>query len=298
MKPPLLTHRLRRLTRHPAAVGVALLLASAALLTSFIPAGAPFEHSDSQLASLARESVVALGIEWTEGSTSRRRWYGTGFLLEDSGQGITAGHVIRQLLEVRNDLHRRDLSPAFVGALPEGTVIELHDLHLNPAILHRAKDAMQPAPQDLGSFGLLTDPPSAGLSLASTPPRTGQRLVAAGFPTGVTTITYPTRTEEPIMPTIKFGHVERLVRENSSPTRAVILIQHGLPLGSGFSGSPLINRHGKVVGVVTTSTHVHWQSDKSSEFQGPGRRFLHPTDINFAVPAGRLRDWLATPAAK
>ncbi len=61
------------------------------------------------------------------------------------------------------------------------------------------------------------------------------------------------------------------------------LIQHGLPLTGGASGSPIINAQGKVIALV---------SAMNAEFNERGVRFANPADVNFGQRVDFLYDLL------
>lgn len=143
---------------------------------------------------------------------------GSGVVITDSGQILTALHVISSTdhyVVVFADGTKSEAE--FVGAQPENDLAVLQPKKL--------PDELKPA------------------TLASTAQlRSGDLVVASGFPFG-------------IGPSISAGVVSGLKREFIDPhkkdQKLTNLIQFDAAVNPGNSGGPLVNRDGEVVGIVT-----------------------------------------------
>jgi S1-C subfamily serine protease len=240
------------------------------------------------------DSVLALGVRWHEQGKRKVIWLGTGFVMQQPRQGVTAGHVLKAMVEQSNNLQHRELAPVMVAKTADGQIGELGRPQVHPAILDRSETAKKPAPSDVAVFKIESQLQASGLPLADQVPAVGRAVAVGGFPRGLSTIDYGIKPGKgkPIRPTIKFGSIERHMPIVNSREKRQAVLQHGLALGSGFSGSPMVNREGEVVGLVTTSTHVHAEEMVRTEAAQPSGRWLNPADVNFAVPATRVRAWL------
>ncbi len=143
---------------------------------------------------------------------------GSGVVITDSGQILTALHVISSTdhyVVVFADGTKSEAE--FVGAQPENDLAVLQPKKL--------PDELKPA------------------TLSSTAQlHPGDQVVASGFPFG-------------IGPSISAGVVSGLKREFIDPhhkeQKLTNLIQFDAPVNPGNSGGPLVNRDGEVVGIVT-----------------------------------------------
>jgi hypothetical protein len=166
--------------------------------------------------------------------------------------------VLQELIAEANDLERRALRPAIVGDFPDGSIRELVHLRLYPGLSAHPNADLGRYDVDLGRFQ--ANPPweKPGLELAPMP-ATGEAVVTAGFPVASTEITYPTGPGAPrrILPTVRSGRIERVTGLDTQATAVPSLIQHDLLLAGGFSGAPLVDREGRLLGVVTATSHVH-----------------------------------------
>ena len=70
-----------------------------------------------------------------------------------------------------------------------------------------------------------------------------------------------------------------MVKQSSSPNR---LIQHGLPITGGASGSPMFNSSGKVIGLICAGNVI----------MSFGGRMMNSADINFSQSIDYLKDLL------
>ena len=143
---------------------------------------------------------------------------GSGVVITDSGQILTALHVISSTdhyVVVFADGTKSEAE--FVGAQPENDLAVLQPRKL--------PDELKPA----------TMSSTAGL-------HPGDQVVASGFPFG-------------IGPSISAGVVSGLKREFIDPhhkdQKLTNLIQFDAAVNPGNSGGPLVNRDGEVVGIVT-----------------------------------------------
>lgn len=250
------------------------------------------KKSQEDLAELLAEAVLSLGIQWGDPGKRQILWLGTGFVIEESGIGITAGHVIQQLVTESNDLASRDLNPVAVAGFADGRVVDLQNLRIHPELLNREKDSIMPHAADLGLFRFVGGYPIRRLKIAGYSVRLGEDVAVAGFPVFAETLAYSALS--PPTATVKFGRIERIIFEDTYPNRG--LIQHGIPVMSGFSGGPMVNRKGEVVGIVNASTHLRVSGYSALNVSSASpMRILHPGGINFAVHSNTLRLWLEGP---
>lgn len=100
-----------------------------------------------------------------------------------------------------------------------------------------------------------------------------------------------------LVPTICFGNVERLSSFDTRLSEPQDLIQHNLPLVGGFSGAPVVNAKGQLVGITNESSYRLLKAEeivigKHGQIQRNNARLLDAADMNFAVKADHLKDWL------
>ncbi|MEJ2123623.1 MAG: serine protease [Alphaproteobacteria bacterium] len=110
--------------------------------------------------------------------------------------------------------------------------------------------------KDLALLETLDDLPGKALLLASKLPEAPDALFAVGFPAAAdqTGASYPKQandTEESYyIPSVLRGYVSRVLPNRRLTTQ----LQHQTPIVPGYSGGPLVNESGRVVGI---STSVH-----------------------------------------
>ena len=91
--------------------------------------------------------------------------------------------------------------------------------------------------------------------------------------------------------------MERLSSLDTRFTDQKDVIQHNLPLVGGFSGAPIINMQGQLVGITTESSFRVIKADEITSKRigdiGKGPiRLIDAANINFAIGASHLNDWL------
>jgi hypothetical protein len=198
--------------------------------------------------------------------------------------------VLQELIAETNDLERRGLRPAIVGDFPDGSVRELVHLRLYPGLPDPPNAVSGRYDIDLGRFQ--ANPPWEKPGLEVGPmPALGEVVLAAGFPVASAAISYPTGPAVPgrLLPTVRVGRVERVSGLDTRAADAPTLIQHDLLLAGGSSGAPLVDRDGRVMGVVTVTSHV--QVGGAARVIGQNApsdaslRIIDPGGYGFAVSA-------------
>lgn len=246
-------------------------------------------------------SVVAVGIRWIEDSGAHGiSWQGTGFALAGKSMFATAGHVVLSLQEGVADLERRGLKPMPVAGTIDGRTLGLSAMRVHPTLIGKKSHEFDPDAVDVGCFQVEGDWRPVGLTCRDVrherPLLVGTPIAAIGFPTAVRTLTYPDTDGIPMIPTTKFGTIERLTALHGHPSR--ITVQHNLPLCGGFSGSPILTLNGEVVAIATRSTHVHINQPGSPKAttapiaQWDSSRILDPAQINFGADIALFQDWV------
>ncbi|MET0688240.1 MAG: trypsin-like peptidase domain-containing protein, partial [Methyloceanibacter sp.] len=95
------------------------------------------------------------------------------------------------------------------------------------------------------------------------------------------------------LPSHQFGWISSLMNVfmgQAEPAQQV-LVQHSVPVAGGASGSPLIDRHGKVVGVVTGGNVVLLAQTSAATTAGaPAPRAPNAAQINFAARVDLIED--------
>ncbi|MGD9840681.1 MAG: S1C family serine protease [Candidatus Bipolaricaulis sp.] len=164
---------------------------------------------------------------------------GTGFGIAAGGYVLTAAHVVRGASEI---------AVYWEGQRHRATAIALSPDH------------------DLALLVMDNAPPLPVASLALDRPKVGDAVVAVGHPTGAA---------QPLaLPTHVVGVGWWAVGPETTVLRDLIATQD--PFRPGYSGAPLLNEAGQVVGIVTGSAAAEG---------GP--------EVGFAVSIHRAVDWLA-----
>ncbi len=207
-------------------VGRGALAVVAALLLAALPAAAQPAQDLTQLARLARDSVVLLTIFEPGG---RAIGNGTGFFVED-GQLVTNHHVVDRAFRVEAMLANKEtLEVTGVTAADE-----INDL----AILEVADDQNRVA---AGSYPSLTLADSAAVEA-------GERIVVLGNPLGLSST-----LSEGIVSAIRTeGLAGESVFGRSGRGAEAPLLQISAAISPGSSGSPVMNLAGEVIGVAVS----------------------------------------------
>jgi len=169
----------------------------------------------------------------------QRSGSGTGFVIAEGGYVLTAAHVVRGADEI---------TVRWEGRRYRATTVAMNTAH------------------DLALLLVADAPPMPVVVLGVDPPDLGDEATAVGYPTGTARATSLTTT------------VAGLEWWAVSPSGGVLsdLIATREPFRPGYSGAPLVNASGEVVGVVTGSLTAT-----------SGREF------GFAVSIRKAAEWLA-----
>src|SRR5216683_66708 len=161
-------------------------------------------------------AVVRIDIERESGRFVRPEFgggLGSGFIFASDGQILTNAHVVADARRIRVTLaDGRTFNAGLVGSEPEVDV----------AVLRVGADRLPVA--ELGRFPL----------------KVGQLVIAVGNPYGLNW-------------TVTAGVVSALGRTLEAPgiRKMTNLIQTDTPINPGNSGGPLVDSHGRVVGITT-----------------------------------------------
>ena len=197
-----------------------------------------------QLTGVALESVVVI---YHEGRTAGQGATGTGFIIDEEGLIATNWHVINDRRRIQVEL--RD------GTVHQVTEVHAWDRVLDLALIRIESDEALPS-LELGDSDAVVQ---------------GQHVIALGNPHG-----------------LKFSVVEGVVSGLRNPgeepwisSQEMVdvpfpLIQVAMPIESGNSGGPLIDRDGKVQGIISMKSMV-------------------TQNLGFAVPVNGLKILLGKP---
>ena len=241
-------------------------------------------------------SIVAVGVQWQETSGKIGHvWNGTAFGLIDSEWIISAAHVIQWAKKEQENLNRKGLQSQIVVRFPDAAIATVQRITLHPRYHAIDGDSNEPS-FDLALFSADSAKSMPRLPLAQHSPEVGEEVFIAGFPIDVAHIRYPVRPEGVFVPTIRCGRVERIVDVGDlAMSSQQNLLQLGIPLVGGFSGSPVVNVDGEVVGIAVFATH---RLLNAREEQGARptlsntTRILDPAHVSFAVSTILLAELL------
>jgi hypothetical protein len=268
----------------------------------------PVSDRRRNIVALLRRNTLALGVQFEDTSGAQKViWKGTGFVLFQSPYDGTAAHVLEELETYRFDLKRKGLKPRIIAKTWDGSVRESTQVNYHPSFPKRdERHSAQPTLffLDLALFAYGPQPnshngTSPGLEFCVDVPIVvvGQEVAVAGFPTEVASVGYPESPGGLLAPTVRFGNVERLSGLDTRVSESQDLIQHNLPLVGGFSGAPVVNAKGQLVGITNESSYRLLNAEEivigvHGQIASGNTRLLDAADMNFAVNARQLRKWL------
>ena len=239
-------HR-RRFGRGPLAAGLAALVATVVItavasgVLSGSPAAppakprAPRALSVSEIIARARPAVVQIRGRWGD-----ERVKGTGFVISEKGEILTAGHVVQGLVNITADINSKETIPARIVAQSPCQDIALLQLTRVPPGLSTLKlgDARTALPGAL----------SVALGFPASLQRESSRAVAVGT-----------------SGTVAANDLRGLVPSSWQP-RLEWAVQTTAPINPGNSGGPLLDRNARVIGMVTLRNET--AGGRSAEGQG------------------------------
>jgi len=243
-------------------------------------------------------AVRPIGIEWQQRDGSIPvNWTGTAFLLADSKRLVTAGHLLANLQSEEAEYKLRGRQPKVVLQLPDGSRTAVKDIRIHGSRKDGPSNDPSSLTMDVGDFTVegIELIPALKMADVQSIPRVGQAITCAGFPTELESIQYPQMGSAILTPTVKFGFIERIRGLDARDMVGESILQHNLPLCGGYSGSPLVDESGCLVGLATFSSYVHLTATTGNPtIPSPEgtRRVLDPAQINFAVSVAELRKWL------
>ncbi len=249
---------------------------------------------------LVLAAVRPIGIEWQQrDGTEPVNWTGTAFLLAESGRLVTAGHVLANLQSEEAEYKLRGRQPRIVLQLPDGRRTAVKDIRIHASRKDGPSNDPSILTMDVGDFTVegIEVIPALKMADVQSLPRVGQAITCAGFPTELESVQYPKLGSAILTPTVKAGFIDRIRGLDARDMAGESILQHNLPLGGGYSGSPLVDESGSLVGMATFSSYVHLTtSPEKPTIPSPEgtRRVLDPAQINFAVSVAELRKWLSS----
>jgi S1-C subfamily serine protease len=242
------------------------------------------------LSATASDAALPITINFAmEGppETSRRgSVIGTGFLINTSGDFITAGHVIDSLKQLLKE--HPEISDSFLaarirnraggGSEVQFTITDRDDDH-DLVLCHLAviKPVTPEKSQTPKSYGPESTDPFASLAISRAQPQTGQFVLVSGFPLYSWT------------PTVQFGmvaatasHYPTDIRPSTIRKDSGTLLQISVNANHGNSGGPVIDlESGQVIGVLDAFVPAPLQVGQ--QLYGPS--MFSASGIMFAVPA-------------
>jgi len=188
------------------------------------------ELAIDELSTRIRRSLVKIRVTNRNG---RDQGHGTGFVVGANGLIATARHVIgdRNMISIE---------------LPDGTITTATHVHaasdlLDMVIVQVAADNLSPLP------------------LATAEPRTGESVVAVGYPRNLKKSTFA-------------GLVSGFKEIDD-----INMLQLSMTIEQGSSGEPVVNRQGEVIGLVTLKS-------------------VEVANLGFAIPVSHLNKMLEVPS--
>lgn len=198
------------------------------------------ESSFSAVAELNQAAVVLIRNSFTlsdptTNQTTTAVSEGSGFAVDPSGLVVTNYHIIRpwevdpKMMSQRVQGRTTSLTVIFADRTPEDA--------LEARLLRGSKET------DLAVLQIVSDRPVpvvSGFEPDTAQARQGDEVAIIGFPLGTTLL--QTTGQQRATTTLTRSTISK-----STPT----IIQLDAPVFQGFSGSPIFNRQGKVIGVLT-----------------------------------------------
>jgi len=212
------------------------------------------------------EAIFIIGIRGVQGQLLA---LGTGFAVRADGVLATNGHVVRSLLGLVKKYRKQGsmVHPVAVMNRRPDRIYRIIDTLTHPGYqpgVTRSKDVTL----------LLLDMRSARLP-AVLPVATTSQLRKLRLGQSIALIGFPGEVNDPYSPiaTFKRGDIGRLttLAQSHGAFEEMILVQHSAPTTPGNSGSPIIDREGRVVAIHNSglsirlsrvrfvpSTGLHW----------------------------------------
>ena len=181
-----------------------------------------------ELSKRIRQSLVKIRVTNRNG---RDQGHGTGFVVGRNGLIATARHVIgdRNMITIE---------------LPDGTIT-------TATHVHAASEAVDMVVVQIDADNLIP------LPLATTEPRTGESVVAVGYPRNLKKSTFSGLVSG-------FKDIDEIK-----------MLQLSMTIEQGSSGEPVVNRRGEVIGLVTLKS-------------------VEVANLGFAIPVSHLQQMLAS----
>lgn len=177
----------------------------------------PHPAYSSQVYQIILPSLVSIQVQREKEESDEGFGIGSGVVINDSGDILTALHVVHDAIEIEVYFADGSKSTAVMtGSEPENDIAVLHPLHPPELIV----------PAVLGS--------SEGV-------RIGDEAFAVGNPLGFTAS----------MTAGVISGFNRSIPLQDDEHRLEGLIQFDTAINPGSSGGPLLNRNGQVIGIVT-----------------------------------------------
>jgi S1-C subfamily serine protease len=186
-------------------------------------------HGDSHPVDMTPQQLYAIGERSVFSIEGRRpddfTGFGTGFLVDkEGGMGITNAHVVEGLT-------------AITGRFNNGDKVALHVIGSDPcsdvAVVHFSSP--------------LPDKAEALIVGNSADVKPGDTVTVLGYPSSVT----PSSSEQRLLITSGLVNASKVPARPPGLPEYKETIQHGAAVNDGNSGGPLLDHHGRLVGINT-----------------------------------------------
>ncbi|WP_459340281.1 S1C family serine protease [Arthrobacter sp. MDT2-16] len=190
--------------------------------------GDPLPHGEDHPATLTPQQVYSIGEKSVFAIEGRRAddfiGTGTGFVIDDkSGNAVTNAHVVQGLT-------------AISGRFNNGEKASLHVVAADPctdlAVVH---------------FSAMPEPAESLILARSEDVKPGDSVTVLGFPGTLTN----NPSEQKLVITAGLVNATKVPARPAGSPEYKDTIQHGATINFGNSGGPLLDHHGRVVGINT-----------------------------------------------